>query len=98
MDTQKYLKNVVTLEYDSSLCTGCRLCIEVCPHNVFRMSGKKAEVLNIDKCIECGACELNCVTGALKVKQGVGCAAAVISGFLKGGEPNCDCGGGESCC
>ncbi|MCK4989398.1 MAG: 4Fe-4S binding protein [Bacteroidales bacterium] len=62
MDTQKYLKNVVTLEYDPSLCIGCRLCIEVCPHNVFRMSGKKAEVFKRDKCIECGACEINCVT------------------------------------
>jgi NAD-dependent dihydropyrimidine dehydrogenase PreA subunit len=93
MDTQRYLKNVVTLEYDSSKCIGCRLCIEVCPHNVFIMTGKKAEVVNRDRCIECGACELNCVTGALTVKQGVGCAAAVISGFLKGTEPSCDCGG-----
>lgn len=98
MDTQKYLKNVVTLEYDPSLCIGCRLCIEVCPHNVFRMSGKKAEVMNRDKCIECGACQINCVTGALKVNQGVGCATAVISGFLKGGEPTCDCGGDTTCC
>jgi len=98
MDTQRYLKNVVTLEYDPSKCIGCRLCIEVCPHNVFIMEGKKAEVVNRDRCIECGACELNCVTGALTVKQGVGCAAAVISGFLKGTEPICDCGGNETCC
>lgn len=98
MDTQRYLKNVVSLEYDPSLCIGCRLCIEVCPHNVFSMSGKKAKVVNRDKCIECGACELNCVTGALKVKQGVGCASALITGFLKGGEPTCDCGGDSSCC
>ncbi len=98
MDTQRYLKNVATLEYDASRCIGCRLCIEVCPHNVFHMSGKKAEVVNPDKCMECGACQLNCVTGALKVKQGVGCASAVIYGFLKGTDPSCDCGGGESCC
>ena len=98
MDTQRYLKNVATLEYDSSKCIGCRLCMEVCPHNVFRMAGKRAEIINRDKCMECGACELNCVTGALKVKQGVGCAAAVIYGFLRGTEPNCDCGSDESCC
>jgi ferredoxin len=72
MDTQKYLRNVVTLEYDPSLCIGCRLCIEVCPHNVFRMSGKKAEVAHRDKCIECGACDLNCVTGALRGKARCG--------------------------
>ena len=98
MDTQIYLKNVATLEYDPALCIGCRLCIEVCPHNVFKMAGKKAEIIDRDKCMECGACVLNCVPGALTVNQGVGCAAAVISGFLKGTEPNCDCGGGQTCC
>ena len=98
MDTQIYLKNVTSLEYDSSLCIGCRLCIEVCPHNVFRMRDRKAEVIRTDKCMECGACVLNCAPGALSVKQGVGCAAAVIYGFLKGTEPSCDCGEEESCC
>lgn len=98
MDKQIYLKNVSTLEYDSTLCNGCRMCIEVCPHNVFRMSGKKAEIINKDKCMECGACEINCSQHALRVKQGVGCAAAVISGFFKGTEPNCDCGTTTNCC
>ena len=98
MDAQKYLRNVATLEYDSSLCIGCRLCIEVCPHNVFLMSGKKAVVSRLDKCMECGACVLNCAPGALKVKQGVGCASAVIYGFLNRTEPTCDCGESESCC
>ncbi len=98
MDTQKYLKNVVTLEYDPSKCIGCRLCIEVCPHNVFRMKDKKAVVISPDRCMECGACELNCMPGALKVKQGVGCAAAVISGFLRGKEPACETNQDQVCC
>jgi NAD-dependent dihydropyrimidine dehydrogenase PreA subunit len=98
MDAQKYLKNVVTLEYEPSRCIGCRLCVEVCPHNVFRMVDKKAEVVRRDRCIECGACEINCLPGALKVKQGVGCASAVISSFFRGGEPACGCGENEPCC
>lgn len=92
MDTQVYLKNVTSLTYDPALCIGCGLCIEVCPHNVFRMAGRKAEIIQADKCMECGACQLNCVPGALSVKQGVGCASAVIYGFIRGTEPCCDCG------
>jgi len=98
MDTQRYLKNVTTLEYDSSKCIGCRMCLEVCPHNVFQMAGKRMENVDRDKCMECGACELNCETGALKVQRGVGCAAAVIYGYLRGTEPNCDCGSDGVCC
>ncbi len=98
MDNQKYLKNVTTLEYDSVKCIGCKMCIEVCPHNVFKMKDKKAEIIDKDKCMECGACETNCITNALTVKQGVGCAAAIIYGFIKGTEPDCDCGAGASCC
>jgi len=93
-----YLKNVTTLKYDPSLCIACGLCVEVCPHNVFRMEGKRAELVHPDKCMECGACQLNCLPGALTVKHGVGCASAVINGFLKGTEPQCDCAGNETCC
>jgi len=100
MDNQKYIKNVSTLEYNAGKCVGCTLCVEVCPHNVFRMINKKAEIVDRDKCMECGACALNCKTQALTVNQGVGCAAAVIGGFFRGTEPSCDCGGGKeaSCC
>lgn len=98
MDKQVYLKNVSTLEYDASLCIGCRMCMEVCPHNVFRMEEKKVAINDRDRCMECGACMINCPANALQVKQGVGCASAVIYGFFKGTVPTCDCGGGESCC
>lgn len=100
MDSQSYLKNVSTLTYDAAKCIGCSMCVEVCPHNVFIMTHKRAEIVDRDRCMECGACVLNCKPGALSVKQGVGCASAVIWGFLKGTEPTCDCGAGKeaSCC
>ena len=41
--------------------------------------------------MECGACALNCVPGALSVEPGVGCAQAIINGWLTGSEPSCDC-------
>jgi NAD-dependent dihydropyrimidine dehydrogenase PreA subunit len=98
MKGQNYLKGIVSLAYDSSKCIGCRLCVEVCPHEVFMMDGKIALLVNIDNCMECGACEINCEPGAIRVNSGVGCASAYIYGFLNKTEPNCDCSGGSSSC
>lgn len=95
----QYLKNVVTLELKSKKCIGCGMCINVCPHGVFSIDQEKAKMIARDFCMECGACEKNCPVAAITVKTGVGCAAAVINGILRGTEPSCDCsGGGESCC
>lgn len=97
----KYLANVATLEYEIEKCTGCARCVEVCPQGVFVMKDKRARITDRDKCMECGACALNCEFGALSVDSGVGCAAAIIAGMITGGEPTCGCGGGDesvSCC
>lgn len=93
----KYLKNVVTLSYNQGKCTGCGMCVEVCPHGVFQMNGTEALLKNIDLCMECGACKTNCAYDAIDVRSGVGCAGGIVAGFLKGGEASCDCGGGECC-
>jgi len=91
MDTIIYLKNVVTLQLDREKCTGCRMCIAVCPHEVFEIIEKKAVITNQDRCMECGACMRNCPEGVINVNAGVGCATAVINGFLKGTKPECSC-------
>ncbi len=106
-----YIKNVATLEYTKEKCTGCGMCATVCPHGVFHVTGGKAEIIDRDKCMECGACMINCPEGALTVKQGVGCAYAVIISKLKRRDTiSCDCdsdnpqaqnccgGGSSSCC
>jgi MinD superfamily P-loop ATPase containing an inserted ferredoxin domain len=100
MKAMQYLRNVVTLKLDSNLCTGCGMCAIVCPHAVFEINAGKAQIVDIDDCMECGACSNNCRFGALTVKSGVGCAAGILNGILKGTEPTCDCGGGskDSCC
>jgi Fe-S-cluster-containing hydrogenase component 2 len=77
------------------------VCLEVCPREVLELRDNAATIVNIDRCIECGACELNCRFGAVSVQSGVGCAAALINSLKTGGEPSCGCGGGESdggCC
>ncbi len=112
MNKMRYLKDTVTLTYEPEVCIGCGRCLEVCPHAVFQMASarqarqnedppsRKVVVADRDACMECGACARNCPTAALSVKPGVGCAAAIITGWLTGSEPNCGCGEGEEggCC
>ncbi len=88
-----------TLEYDSDLCTGCKMCSIVCPHGVFAMNGRAAKLVRPDVCMECGACQLNCPAGAITVDSGVGCAAAMIRAALLG-EKEASCGPKTepSCC
>lgn len=96
-----YLKNVVTLEFDSEKCIGCGMCLEVCPHNVFKLAAHKVDIQDRDACMECGACAKNCPVQAVTVKAGVGCAWGIILGKLRGTEPTCGCGDdeeGSSCC
>jgi NAD-dependent dihydropyrimidine dehydrogenase PreA subunit len=85
----RYLINVSTLKLDAKTCTGCGMCLDVCPHHVFYMDNKKAKIMNIDACMECGACAKNCMFHAIHVKAGVGCAYAIIRGWLMGSGPGC---------
>lgn len=97
MERLTYLKDVVTLKLDEAKCTGCGMCMEVCPHAVFRMNSRHAEIRDRDACMECGACSKNCPVGAVSVKSGVGCAAAVINTLLGRTDQPC-CGPGECGC
>jgi NAD-dependent dihydropyrimidine dehydrogenase PreA subunit len=97
----KYMANVSSLKLFSEKCTGCGMCLEVCPHEVFTLQDRKAVILDKDRCMECGACMNNCAFGALSVDKGVGCAAALINSMINGGEPSCGCSGESktgACC
>ncbi len=92
----KHLKNVATLKLDEEKCTGCGLCVAVCPHGVFTIVDRKAHIIDLDACMECGACSKNCPVSALSVDSGVGCASGILTGIFNGsGECSCDKGG---CC
>ncbi len=91
MDRLVYLKDVVTLELDRKRCVGCGMCVQVCPHAVFISRNGTVEIGHRDACMECGACAKNCPAEAIRVKAGVGCAAAVINSALRRK-------GGACCC
>jgi NAD-dependent dihydropyrimidine dehydrogenase PreA subunit len=80
-----------SLALDSEACIGCGMCVEVCPHAVFSMSGRKAAIDARERCMECGACARNCPARAIAVESGVGCAYAIINGLISGKEPSCGC-------
>ncbi len=82
MRSMVYLRNVVTLAHTPELCTGCGVCLSVCPRQVLRRCNGKVEIARRDACIECGACQHNCPQGAVTVKAGVGCASALINQML----------------
>jgi len=93
MDGFRYLDGVATVRLDDAACTGCGMCEEVCPHGVFAVAEGKARILDRDVCIECGACAMNCPSKSISVTPGVGCAAAIMNGWLTGSKPSCGCGG-----
>jgi len=86
-----YLRDVTTIELDEAACNGCMMCVIVCPHPVFKRLKRGVAIRDRDLCIECGACALNCPEGALRVNPGVGCAAAILKGWLTRSEPDCCC-------
>jgi NAD-dependent dihydropyrimidine dehydrogenase PreA subunit len=90
-----YLRNVATLDFDPEACIGCGRCLEVCPHQVFSLVANKARIIDFDACMECGACAKNCPAAAIRVDAGVGCAAGLITEWLR--EQNIPGFGGECC-
>jgi len=92
--------SVNTLRYSPELCSNCGMCSNVCPHGVWEVGEQFAELVRREACMECGACMRNCVSGAIFVDSGVGCAAAMIRAALTGKkEVTCGCEGeGEASC
>lgn len=93
----RYLEGVSTLVLDRDRCVGCGLCETICPHGVLSIEEGRARLVDRDLCMECGGCARNCPVDALTVHAGVGCAGAIIKGWITGSEPSCGCDSGGCC-
>jgi NAD-dependent dihydropyrimidine dehydrogenase PreA subunit len=54
---------------DPKKCSGCGICVNICPLDVFRTDEKekKAIIKYPDDCMTCYECELNCPSEAIFV-------------------------------
>ena len=78
----KYIKTT-SLSLDKEKCIGCVMCVDVCPHDVFAMENKRAKIIDMDTCMECGACKRNCPARAIEVTTGTGGVGPVLEEMFK---------------
>lgn len=72
---------------NSEQCVGCGDCVEVCPQQCFTMSGDGKSVHAFaDRCMECGACRLNCRSEAILLEAGPGCFVYITKELIFGKE------------
>jgi heterodisulfide reductase subunit A len=55
-------------EVTNDLCTGCSMCVAVCPYEAIRLEDGKA-VVNEILCEGCGTCSATCLRAAINVKN-----------------------------
>jgi len=59
---------ITTTSINQDLCSGCGLCLRICPDNTFSINDGKAEVTG-SKCLQCGHCLAICPENAISVKN-----------------------------
>ncbi|TFF97898.1 MAG: ferredoxin family protein [Promethearchaeota archaeon] len=54
------------IKINHNKCTGCAYCVNVCLAGCFKITKKKAEIVNLDECMECGSCWYICPEEAIQ--------------------------------
>ena len=52
---------------DHSRCTGCHLCVDICPTNALAQIDDKAHLAYPERCTYCTACEEQCPEDAISL-------------------------------
>ena len=61
-----FFHHALTIRED--ICTGCSLCMRVCPTEALRIRDGKARLIE-DRCVDCGECFRNCPVHAIIIEQ-----------------------------
>lgn len=61
-----FFHHALTIRED--ICTGCSLCMRVCPTEALRIRDGKAKLIE-DRCVDCGECFRNCPVHAIIIEQ-----------------------------
>lgn len=56
----------MTAKVDSDLCTGCGVCVDMCPAGAISIRDDAAYV-DEEMCTACGICEDECPVGAIRL-------------------------------
>lgn len=51
---------------DNEKCTGCAVCIDICPVQAIKIENKKAVIS--EECVECGVCISQCPNEAISLQ------------------------------
>lgn len=59
------------VRFDREKCSGCTLCVRICPSDVLVMQGDKARMRDtgVVQCMACGDCTAICPDGAIDLLQ-----------------------------
>jgi len=55
----------LSVEIDRDKCTGCGICVDICPLDCFRLNDEGKAFMKYDECWYCGSCTLECPQEAM---------------------------------
>jgi len=55
----------MAVKVDNNKCTGCNVCVGICPVQAIKIENKKAVIS--EECVECGVCISQCPNEAISL-------------------------------